>query len=161
MAACEITKSPCAAYTTDASEIPPRNVWLGVSVEDQATADERIPLLLQTPAAVRWVSAEPLLEQIDLTKLGNSYVRRNALTGFLDAGHATLMRDALPRLDWVVAGGESGPKARPSHPDWFRSLRDQCQAAGVPFFMKQITDKGRKVPFEQWPDDLRVREYPS
>ena len=123
----------------NSSRWPPPHVWLGVSVEDQATADERIPLLLQTPAAVRWVSAEPLLEQIDLTKLGNSYVRRNALTGFLDAGPATLMRDALPRLDWVVAGGESGPKARPMHPDLARSLRGQCQAAGVSFFFKQYS----------------------
>jgi len=66
-----------------------------------------------------------------------------------------------PRLDWVIAGGESGHNARPSHPDWFRSLRDQCKAAGVSFFMKQIADRGRKLPIAQWPADLVVREFPE
>lgn len=90
---------------------PLPNVWLGVSVEDQATANERIPHLLQTPATVRWISAEPLLGEIDLS--------------------------AFAEIDWVVAGGESGPGARPSHPEWFRFLRDQCQTANVSFFFKQ------------------------
>jgi protein gp37 len=94
---------------------PWRNIWLGVSVEDQKTADERIPLLLQTPAAVRWVSYEPALGPVDCFR--NSY--------------------GMPALDWIVAGGESGPGARPAHPDWFRAARDQCKAAGVPFFFKQ------------------------
>jgi protein gp37 len=96
---------------------PLPNVWLGVSCENQATADERIPLLLQTPAAVRWVSAEPLLGEVILPRLSHN----PDSTG----------------LNWVVAGGESGPDARPMHPDWARSLRDQCKAAGVPFFFKQ------------------------
>lgn len=94
---------------------PLPNVWLGVSVEDQKTADERIPLLLDTPAAVRWLSIEPLLGPVDLD------------------GQA---------LDWVVVGGESGPNARPMHPDWARSIRDQCQAAEVPFFFKQWGEYG-------------------
>ena len=140
---------------------PLRNVWLGVSVEDQATADERIPVLLQTPAAVRWISAEPLLGPVNLANLdagdGTFYSARTGEHWDVDRSY----RGNVGKLNWVVAGGESGPKARPSHSDWFRGLRDQCQVAGVPFFMKQITDKGRKVPFEQWPDDLRVREYPS
>jgi len=102
---------------------PLPNVWLGVSVEDQATADERIPILLDTPAAVRWVSAEPLLGPVNLGE---------PLSGPVNGWHT-----ALDHLDWVVAGGESGPKARPSHPDWFRSLRDQCKAAEVPFLFKQ------------------------
>jgi len=94
---------------------PTRNVWLGVSVEDQRAADERIPELLATPAAMRFVSCEPLLGPVDLKPwLGE---RR--------------------RLDWVIVGGETGPGARPMHPDWARSLRDQCTAAGVPFFFKQ------------------------
>lgn len=109
---------------------PIQNVWLGVSVEDQSTADERTPLLLQTPAAVRWISAEPVLGPV---RVGQYLSRTNMpglsmLPGFVDP---------LPGIDWVVAGGESGPKARPMHPQWARSLRDQCAAAGVPFFFKQ------------------------
>lgn len=113
------------------------NVWLGVSVEDQATADERIPLLLRTPAAVRWISAEPLLGPIDLRYLqpGDPPTEIDALSGT----HGVLRphRGRCDKLDWIVAGGESGPGARPMHPDWARSLRDQCQAAGVPFLFKQ------------------------
>lgn len=93
------------------TQFPLPNVWLGVSVEDQKTADERIPALLKTHAAVRFLSVEPLLGQIDLTDIA--------------------------ALDWVIVGGESGHNARPMHPDWARLLRDQCKAAGVPFFFKQ------------------------
>ncbi len=89
---------------------PLPNVWLGVTAENQATADERTPLLLQTPAARRFVSAEPLLGPIRI--------------------------DAIEWLDMVIVGGESGPKARPMNPDWVRSIRDQCQAADTPFFFK-------------------------
>lgn len=109
---------------------PFHNVWLGVSVEDQAAADERIPLLLQTPATMRWISAEPLLGPIDLD---SAQVDGIHALGCGDQGCNCGNRG----LDWVVTGGESGPKARASHPDWFRSLRDQCKAAGVPFFFKQ------------------------
>lgn len=104
---------------------PLPNVWLGVSCEDQATADERIPLLLQTPAAVRWISAEPLLGPLSI---GLYLTRSNHRTEA--PGHAG--------LDWVVVGGESGPNARPMHPAWARTLRDQCVASRVPFFFKQI-----------------------
>lgn len=97
---------------------PLPNVWLGVSAEDQRRAEERIPHLLATPAAVRWVSAEPLLGPLRL-----------------DGWLRSKPHDVT--LDWLVAGGESGPGARPPHPDWFRSLRDQCAAAGVPYFFKQ------------------------
>ena len=110
--------------------LAPANVWLGVSVEDQATADERIPLLLDTPAAVRWISAEPLLGQVDLPGLFYYGTERSG-------GIVPLRAKGHTMLDWVVAGGESGPKARPMHPDWARSLRDQCAAAGVPFLFKQ------------------------
>jgi len=117
-----------------------KNVWLGVSVEDQATAEARIPLLLQTPAAVRWISAEPLLQHINLCAidLGDLYWL-NALTGHVHIMHDGGMPVAptYSKLDWVVAGGESGPHARPSHPDWFGSLCDQCATADVPFFFKQ------------------------
>lgn len=121
---------PCRP-AINAGAWPLPNVWLGVSVEDQAAADERIPLLLQCPAAVRWLSCEPLLGRVDL----RSHLKSRATPGpdhqFGDRlGHAG-------RLHWIVAGGESGPGARPMHPDWARSLRDQCAAAGVPFFFKQ------------------------
>jgi protein gp37 len=96
-----------------------KNIWLGVSVENQKRADERIPILLQIPAAKRFVSIEPMLGLVDLER------GRYFLT------------EPGPRLDWVILGGESGPKARPMNPDWVRSVRDQCKAAGVPFFFKQ------------------------
>lgn len=104
------------------------NVWLGVSVENQQTADERIPLLLKTPAAVRFVSCEPLLGPVDLSNNHPEYLWGQ------DSRDGETDQDPL---DWVICGGESGPNARPMHPDWARSLRDQCQAAGVPFFFKQ------------------------
>ena len=97
-------------------EWPLPNVWLCVSVEDQATAEERIPLLLQTPATVRWISIEPMLGPVKFDPVCD-------ITGTLG-------------IDWVVVGGESGPGARPVHPDWVRSVRDQCRAAGVPFYFK-------------------------
>ncbi|MBS7669353.1 phage Gp37/Gp68 family protein [Croceicoccus gelatinilyticus] len=117
--------------------MPLPNVWLGVSVEDQRRADERIPDLLETPAAIRFISAEPLLGPVDLEHI--EYYPgflKNALTGKEQGGHCP---DG-PGLDWVIVGGESGPNARPMRPDWARSLRDQCAAAGVPFHFKQWGD---------------------
>ena len=131
-------------------DLPLHNVWLGVSVEDQTRADQRIPILLDTSAALRWVSAEPLLGPIDLGRLttatGDPRHKFDALRGqWLLRGKGvdgspdlTVRTETIAqRLDWVVAGGESGPAARPMNPDWARSLRDQCQTAGVPFFFKQ------------------------
>lgn len=119
------------------------NVWLGVSVEDQAAADQRIPLLLQCPAAVRWISAEPLLGPLNFRwapyahqATGQTYREYLGRTGSVNE------YEALRKLNWVVAGGESGPGARPMHPDWARSLRDQCAAAGVPFLFKQWGEWG-------------------
>lgn len=136
---------------------PLPNVWLGVSVEDQATADERIPLLLDTPAAVRFVSAEPLLGPLDLSPWLMARDERDRRQG---AAYWAFTRSArakppsladpaayAPSLDWVITGGESGPGARPMHPDWARGLRDQCAAADVSFFMKQW---GQWAP---WDDD--------
>jgi protein gp37 len=115
---------------------PLPNVWLGVSTEDQARADERIPDLLATPAAVRFISAEPLLAPIDLAEIEHTPAHcLHALWGLKANTDGTAHYG--PKLDWVIVGGESGPKARPMHPDWARSLRDQCAAAGVPFFFKQ------------------------
>lgn len=125
--------------------LPLENVWLGVSVEDQTRADERIPDLLATPAAVRWISAEPLLGPVDFNELpaetgGSARKLFGPLSGYCDR-HFPKNDCGCGRqqskLDWVVAGGESGPNARPMHPDWARSLRDQCAAAGVPFLFKQ------------------------
>ena len=104
---------------------PLPNVWLGTSVEDQRRADERIPHLLQTPAAVRFISAEPLLGPIDLTHLQ------------LEGGLSWNALGRLAGLHWVIVGGESGNGARPMHTEWARSLRDQCSTAGVPYFFKQ------------------------
>jgi protein gp37 len=114
-------------YTLGANGWQLSNVWLGVSVENQETADERIPLLLQTPAAVRFVSIEPLLSVLILKDEWLWLGCRPTMDLPVDAG----------KLDWVIVGGESGPGARPMHPDWARSLRDQATAAGVPFFFKQ------------------------
>ena len=114
---------------------PLPNVWLGVSTEDQKRADERIPHLLETPAAIRFVSAEPLLGPIDLTHIDLPGGDEEIFPLGWPAGRDD--QPCHPFLDWVIVGGESGPNARPMHPDWARSIRDQCQAAGVPFFFKQ------------------------
>jgi len=100
------------------------NVWLGVSVENQARADERIPIFLSMPAAVRWVSFEPLLSPI------------KSWPGSIGFG--------LPQ--WIVAGPETGPHARPCDPAWIQSLADQCQASGVPFFDKRANPIRRELP---------------
>lgn len=105
---------------------PLKNVWLGVSVEDQKTADDRIPFLVRCPAAVRYLSCEPLLGPISLFQWLS-----NPTSAALDYGRVPAL------LDWVIVGGESGPLARSMNPDWPRSLRDQCQAANVAFFFKQ------------------------
>ncbi|RFC65037.1 phage Gp37/Gp68 family protein [Fulvimarina endophytica] len=114
--------------TRTAEGWPLPNVWLGVSVEDQTRADERIPILLDTPAALRWISAEPLLGPLDFCKTSAAMTFPN---------HPWRNGPILQGIDWIVAGGESGPGARPMHPDWIRSLRDQCEAAEVPFLFKQ------------------------
>lgn len=122
----------------------PKHAGLMITVVNQAEADRDIPRLLALKAklGIPWVglSMEPLLGPVDLTRLPTMTFRHaeavDALNGFgLDIfGEATR---CVEKLDWVIVGGESGPKARPMHPDWARSLRDQCQAAGVPFFFKQ------------------------
>lgn len=119
-----VGKLPVGSYRGPTHRVLPLpNVWIGVSVEDQKSADERIPLLLQTPAAVRWISAEPLLAMVDISK----WLAATALRE-IDGGAG---------IDWVVVGGESGKNARPMSADWARLLRDQCADAGVPFLFKQ------------------------
>ncbi len=198
---------------------PLPNVWLGVSIENQQAADERIPLLLQTPAAVRFISAEPLLGPVDLRQWMHdwgcpcgwggddtrSYCAECGWRGdeagsgencpdcneMLDDSTAFRKCDRTtrdgsgfgpngsPSIDWVVVGGESGPGARPCDIAWIRSLRDQCQAAGVPCFVKQLGANIAPVRIDggsvterlflsdrkggdmnEWPYDLRVREFP-
>ncbi|WP_374713791.1 DUF5131 family protein [Symbiobacterium terraclitae] len=134
---------PLPGIPADDPPWPLPNVWIGVSVENQAAADERIPYLLQTPAAVRFVSCEPLLGPVDLTAVRpDAYTVLDVLNGCGVTTRPAAMGQSVPnvwteRLDWVVVGGETGPGARPMHPDWVRSIRDACVAAGVPFFFKQ------------------------
>lgn len=170
---------------------PLPHVWLGVSVEDQRRADERIPDLLSTPAELRFVSTEPLIGPVDLTRInlgikqtrgyGPKRIEWDALTGWehqfpddtepgcdpLKArAHGIGECGAAAKLDWVIVGGESGPGARPMHIDHARSLVGQCSAAGIACFVKQL---GRSCIFRdshggdmtEWPADLRVREMPA
>lgn len=162
----------CERIKVAGANWPLPNVWLGVSVEDQRRADERIPDLLATPAAVRFLSCEPLLEMLDLEDvrfpaLDADYYGVNALTG---AGHRADEdgnTDAdpceYPSLDWVIVGGESGPGARPMANEWAQSIVDQCRAASVPVFVKQLSSGGSKAikDIKAFPFGLQVREVPS
>lgn len=148
---------------------PYRNVWLGVSVEDQQRADERIPLLLQTPAAVRFLSCEPLLGPVDLSCVPwpQGWQDDDDISDGIDP-----LRFVKSRIGWVIVGGESGPGARPSNTDWVQSIVDQCKAAGTACFVKQlgahvIQGGERRIKrdkkggdMHEWPHELRVREYP-
>lgn len=134
---------------------PLPNVWVGVTAGTQQSANERIPLLLETPAAVRWASVEPMLEPIRLTGLpglpsDDEDVHIDALKGESVLGPRSEEGIPCARLDLVVCGGESGPKSRPMHPAWPKSLRDQCDEAGVPFFFKQW---GEWIPGEDATND--------
>lgn len=123
------------------------NFWLGTSIATQADADANIPALLACRglAPVLFVSAEPLLGSVDLATIHQRGCDdRSALSGLWKNGGWYDAGDGRPRIDWLIVGGESGPHARPMHPDWARSLRDQCQRAGVPFFFKQW---GEWLPF--------------
>lgn len=119
---------------------PPANVWIGATVENQEMADKRIPKLLKIPARVRFLSCEPMLGPVNLRSV--AYIRAggqtiiDALTGHMPNAFSG-STPSWARLDWIICGGESGPKARPMHSDWARALRNQCEAAGVPFFFKQ------------------------
>lgn len=123
----------------------PDNAWIGTSVENQQTADERIPELLKVPAKVRFLSMEPLLGAVDISEYlpFEYYVPQSQLTNYLDDGSRWANEDSI---HWVIVGGESGHEARPMHPDWARYLRDQCVASGVAFHFKQW---GEWVPYSQ------------
>jgi protein gp37 len=165
-----------------ASPLP--NVWMGTTTENQKYADERIPLLLQVPAAVRFLSAEPLVGPVDLSawlvacsscgarpSVADTRWRWNG-NGWEHACHGPQVGcfESTPNnagIHWVICGGESGHKARPMHPQWARDLRDQCKAGGVAYFFKQMgcawtgkaTDHGSDP--NRWHEDFRVQEFPT
>jgi protein gp37 len=142
---------------------PLRHVWLGVSCENQATAETRIPLLLQTPAALRFVSYEPALVGIDFRQITLRSKRQVLETINALSGHGMHYTGALgycAHLDWVICGGESGPQARPMDLAWLRRVVKDCHEAHVPVWLKQ--DSGGK-PGQQGriPDALWVHELPQ
>jgi protein gp37 len=168
---------------------PFANVWLGTSIEDQRTADERIPHLLRCPAAVRFLSCEPLLGPVsvyDLTertecpvcghKSLHSREPQKMYCGLCagDNGRDVSIR-RTGAIDWVIVGGESGPRARPCNVEWIRSILEQCRAAQIPAFVKQLGARsswpylrgpraagpGKNDDPDEWPKDLRVREWPQ
>lgn len=152
----------CEAWIDDCV---PANVWIGTSVEDQKRADERIPKLLEIPAKIRFLSAEPLLGPVNLDPwLGDVGGKRNGI---------------IMGVNLVIIGGESGPKARLCDTEWIREIAAQCKAAGVATFVKQLGSSsgqtwsispghGRAMPIHdrkggdpaEWPTDLRIREFP-
>lgn len=154
---------------------PLPNVWLGTSAEDQITADARIPDLLHTPAAKRFISAEPLLGPVDLTHITHRDPKQfsfltfsptlNALTGNYPLLDGFPRRPHPNRLHWVIGGGESGRHARFTEPNWLRSLRRQCAAANVPFFFKQwgswawSPDHMRYIEAEGWARGLGAKRF--
>ena len=201
----ERMRTVMAAYYETTRQKPLPNVWLGVSVEDQQRADERIPHLLATPAAVRFISAEPLLGPVNLKRV--RVANADGYDHFYDAlgGYSDMSRDnptqvdrrdgwmglAPGQIDWVICGGESGSRARPMDLAWARSIVEQCRAAAVPVFVKQLgahpyTQAGDEHGWplgtgferrgdslliakvrdrkggdpEEWPEDLRIREWP-
>jgi protein gp37 len=130
----------------------PGNVWVGTSVENQQAADERIPHLLRVPSKVRFLSCEPLLGPVDVKQyLRPSVYDEQTIIG--EDGREYLDFKCRDKVNWVIVGGESGPNARPMHPDWARSLHDQCEAAGVAFFFKQW---GGWVPERNWCSELGI-----
>ena len=134
----------------------PANVWLGTTVEDQERADQRIPAMLRVPAAVRFLSCEPLLGPVSFRWASWSPTSQKALGG-RENWKGEWHLDGLRCLDWVICGGESGPHARPMHPDWARGLRDQCAAAGVPFLFKQWGEWFPMGAGGEWPGRLNCQ----
>lgn len=167
----DLTYSPCAAGAFEDIDWPLPNVWLGVSTERQQEADERIPLLLQTPAAVRFISAEPLLGPINLKHINvAAHGWQDVLQGWRDSKDYPGRENVL---DWVIVGGESGPRARSWDIAWAQRIIDDCRNAGVACFVKQLGLRpmldghtldlhNRKGGWmEEWPGKLAVREFPS
>lgn len=146
----------------------PPNLWLGVTAENQRWADERIPTLLQIPAAVRFVSLEPLLDEIDLREIDCSAWETttivDGLAGIIteDSDTEIVGADADGKIDWVIVGAETGPGRRPCKIEWVESIVDQCAAADVPCWVKQIEIDGKiSHDMNEWPEKLRVRQWPG
>lgn len=147
---------------------PQPNIWIGVSAENQAEADKRVPMLLQIPAAIRFISAEPLLGPIDFTmlNLGQEQGQLGTFDQYLDALNGThcdgmgFERGIKQHIDWVIAGAESGHGARLSDETWIRSIKDQCVRSGVSFFYKQWAVNGRHVPTPEL-DGQRWMQFPE
>jgi protein gp37 len=161
------------------------NIWIGTSVENQEAADKRIPHLLKVPARVRFLSCEPLLDEVDLdlSELcpscegdggGRNYGSMSLDDGAWDCRCCEgTGRIHYGYINWVIAGGESGPNARPFDVEWARSLKVQCDAAAIPFFMKQLGEEtvigGVTYPYNRseigdmthFPDDLQVQHFPE
>jgi protein gp37 len=154
---------------------PPPNVWVGTTIENQFYADKRIPQLLQIPARVRFLSCEPLLEDINFPLAAPCGYYCECDSPNVDWPNGHRPGHGLTGIHWVICGGESGAGARDFHVDWARSLRDQCAAAGVPFFMKQMGANSRGNEMDkwvtrlskkggdmaEWPQELRVRQFPK
>ena len=188
--ASEITDSPCAVGTVESRDWPLPNVWLGVSVEDQKTADERIPILLDTPAAVRFVSVEPMLGPVDFKRV------KTACGAWATGCCCSAPACMHTKLDWVIVGGESGPGARPCDVALIRGIVRQCRESGTAVFVKQLgrfigafndqiadvwpndTQTSASASYQgadvrvflrdrkggdpsEWPEALRVREFPT
>lgn len=149
---------------------PLENVALGTTIENQSVADLRAGILMQIPATLRFLSVEPMLGPLDLKQW--LYLCRADLVTDRNGRYSEVRHEAANTmgvfrhreawaLHWVICGAESGPDARPMDLGWARALRDQCADAEVPFFMKQICRNGRKLPLEEWPEDLRIRQWPT
>jgi protein gp37 len=162
----------CPSLAADLHAYPLKRIWLGVSVEDQQRADERIPLLLQTPAAVRFVSAEPLLGPVDIRRFlwpvhdqwpspYRTPEEARAAGAVVTRHRQALVSAAREFVDWVIVGAESGSGARPMDETWVRSLRDQCRDAGSLFFFKQSLDGGGKKVSLPVLDGKRHAEFPA
>lgn len=157
----------CEKWRLDAAS--PANVWIGTTVEDQQRADERIPKLLKIPARVRFLSCEPLLGAVDLRFKGStdvnfpddfdSWTEKKKDQWFSDIARATYIARCENGIDLVICGGESGPDARPMHPDWARSLRDQCVDAGVPFFFKQWGEWVRDADIHTGAEESKIVHF--
>lgn len=136
---------------------PLPNVWLGVSVENERWCWDRVSDLIATPATIRFVSYEPALGPVSFRgMLGRHYLTVDKS----EPGYGG-MKMSFEGIDWLICGGESGLKRRPFNPDWARSARDQCKAAGAAFFMKQQGGRFPGNKLEELPPDLRVREFPA
>lgn len=145
---------------------PPDNIWLGVTAENQRRADARIPILLDTPVAVRFVSVEPMLEAMRLDSVRfDPWTEMNVLEGVGQTSRSGMRGQTIPNcrcksLDWVICGAESGPKRRPFEVAWALDLYEQCREAGVPFFGKQASGLRPGVPLSL-PGHGIVQEWPK